>query len=67
MDCYIVRIYRRDEDEPGNFIGVVEAVGLAEQKPFKDAKELVTILSAAEAHKTKKPARREPGTINDDL
>lgn len=67
MDCYIVRIYRRDENEPGNFIGVVEAVGLAEKTPFKGAKELVTILSAAEAHKTKKRARKEPGTSKDDL
>ncbi len=46
MENYIVRIYRRDEEQ--NVIaGIVEIVGKQEEKPFKTHEELLAILKAA--------------------
>ena len=41
---YIVRIYRRSEDDPRMVVGVVEMVGLREKKGFHDIEELRLIL-----------------------
>ncbi len=48
MENYIVRIYRRD-DEQNAIAGIVEIVDRQEEKPFKDIKELLAILDAAKA------------------
>ncbi len=48
MENYIVRIYRRD-DEQNAIAGIVEIVERQEEKPFKDLKELLAILNAAKA------------------
>lgn len=51
MENYIVRIYRRD-DEQNAFAGIVEVVGTQEQKPFKTHEELLAILNLAKAEST---------------
>lgn len=51
MECYIVRVYRRDESEPQNIVGLVETVGTEDAKPFKSSGELWDILRAAKAEK----------------
>jgi hypothetical protein len=60
MDSYIVRMYRRDADNPENLVGLVETVGEEEKRPFHSVSELVAILS--ESHSSKltvaKPALR---------
>ena len=43
MEDYIVRIYRRKEEDGGLF-GVVEEVGVEGQKPFRSMEELVRLL-----------------------
>lgn len=43
MDDYIVRIYRRREENGGLF-GVVEEVGVEGRKPFRSMEELVRLL-----------------------
>jgi hypothetical protein len=46
MDSYIVRLYRRDAENPENMVGLVETVGEDEKRPFHTVSELVAILSA---------------------
>lgn len=46
MENYIVRIYRRDEEQ-NVMAGIVEVVGTQEEKTFKTNEELITILNAA--------------------
>jgi hypothetical protein len=51
MDSYIVRMYRRDADNPENLVGLVETVGEEAKRPFHSIGELVAILS--ESHSLK--------------
>ena len=44
MDNYIIRIYRRDEEEPNEVVGVVELVETEKKQKFKNMDELVRIL-----------------------
>lgn len=44
MESYIIRIYRRDEQNPQNIIGLVEDVGLEAKTPFHNVEELIHIL-----------------------
>lgn len=45
MDSYIVRMYRRDAENPENLVGLVETVGEDEKRSFHTVSELVAILS----------------------
>ena len=45
MDSYLVRIYRKAEDNPRMLIGVVEEVGKKEKKAFNSLNELWEILN----------------------
>jgi hypothetical protein len=45
MDNYIVRIYRRDIDDPRRIAGMVEIVDQEEKKAFAGIEELVNILA----------------------
>jgi hypothetical protein len=51
MENYVVRIYRRD-DEQKDIAGIVEVVGTQQQKPFKTHEELLAILNMAKAGAT---------------
>ena len=59
MESYIVRIYRRDEDESHLMRGVIEEVGIDEQNSFGTKEELWNILSIA-----KKPGRRRKTPVS---
>jgi len=48
MDCYIVRIYRRDEKDSRNIVGLVESVGIEQKTPFKGSDELLSIIEGRE-------------------
>jgi len=50
-DNYIVRIYRRNAENPQKLIGLVEIVETQEKKSFKNIDELREILNFK--HKTK--------------
>lgn len=60
MDSYIVRMYRRDAENPEELVGLVEIVGDDGKLPFHNMSELMAIL--AEPHplavKTIKPVFR---------
>ena len=45
MDSYLVRIYRRAENNPRMLVGVVEEVGVKEKKAFNSLYELWDILN----------------------
>jgi hypothetical protein len=51
MENYIVRIYRRDEEQNA-IAGIVEIVGTQKEKPFKSQVELLAILKMAKAGST---------------
>ncbi|HVP80103.1 MAG TPA: hypothetical protein VMV04_19655 [Thermodesulfobacteriota bacterium] len=45
MDSYLVRIYRKAENNPRMLVGVVEEVGVKEKKAFHTLYELWDILN----------------------
>ena len=54
MNSYLVRIYRKAEDNPRMLIGVVEEVGKAERKAFNNLYELWDILNHKKELKKRK-------------
>ena len=45
MNSYLVRIYRRGEDNPRMLVGIVEEIGKAEKRAFNNLDELWEILN----------------------
>jgi hypothetical protein len=45
MNSYLVRIYRKADNNPRVLVGVVEEVGAMEKKAFSDLRELWDILN----------------------
>ncbi len=45
MKSYLVRIYRREEDNPRLLVGVVEELGVNDKKAFQNLYELWDILN----------------------
>lgn len=43
-DVYIVRIYRREGDDPHILVGVIEKVGVEGGRVFHSSDELISIL-----------------------
>lgn len=61
MNSYLVRIYRKAEDNPRMLIGVVEEVGKKEKKAFHSLNELWDILNQKKELKNRKtsfPSKR---------
>jgi hypothetical protein len=48
LDIYIIRIYRRDESEPGMAVGIVEDIGTNVKQRFSSFEELKKVLYPAE-------------------
>ena len=61
MENYIVRIYRRDDQNPDDVIGMVERVEWDDRQPFRGLSELCKILSLcpADACRTEMHISRE--------
>jgi hypothetical protein len=51
MDSYLIRIYRRDKENPEAIVGIVEEIGTEEKHSFKNLSELNSIIT--------KPKRRK--------
>ena len=49
MDTYVIRIYRRDENDPRILVGVVEEVGVGGNRAFSNLDELWFILNSSKA------------------
>jgi hypothetical protein len=46
MENYIIRIYRRDTNTPGNVTGLLESVERVTRSPFHSLNELYAILES---------------------
>ena len=59
LENYVLRIYRREKNDPRILVGVVEEVGVGGNRAFSDIDELWSILnsSKAETAKTKKRSK----------
>ena len=61
MESYIVRIYRRDADNPDGMVGLVEAVGTEGAKKFGSGGELLKLISRKST--TGKPNNKRHGGV----
>ena len=52
MTSYLVRIYRKSEDNPRMLVGVVEEVGVKDKKAFHNFYELWDILNPVKKAQT---------------
>lgn len=57
-DTYVVRVYRRDSDNPEVLAGVVEEIGIAGNRAFNTLKELWEILDSPRTAVLKRAAQR---------
>jgi hypothetical protein len=64
MDNYIIRIYRRGEDDPGKVTGTVEEVGVDDRKVFTGPDELWDILTKNRLREKRKRGRWSEGVTN---
>ncbi len=46
MDSYVIRIYRRDAEDPDNCAGLAEVIATDEKKAFRNLDELLEILKS---------------------
>jgi hypothetical protein len=53
LDNYIIRIYRREKNNPRILVGVVEEVGAEGNKAFTNPEELWKILNSPKAGRRK--------------
>ena len=58
MESYVVRIYRRNSNNPQNLVGLVELVNVDEEKAFTNFEELWAILNCKETHAAEKKDRK---------
>jgi hypothetical protein len=59
IDSYLVRIYRRDPQEPRRVAGLVEIIERESSATFKSAEELMRILGIGGVSSGEKPGKRE--------
>ncbi len=57
IETYIIRVYRRNRDDPRKIAGLVETVGKNEKKAFSNREELWDILEHEE-NRTKKDLKK---------
>lgn len=53
LDNYVIRIYRREKNDPRILVGVVEEVGVEGNRAFTNLDELWFILSSSKAETRK--------------
>ena len=58
MESYVIRIYRRDDENPGNCVGLAEIIEKDEKKVFKNLDELVEILKTQGSNSSEKKRYR---------
>lgn len=59
MDCYIVRIYRRDEEDKLKVSGLVETVGKEGAEGFCNAEELWNIVGTRKIKKIRSACKKQ--------
>lgn len=63
MVSYIIRIYRRDESDPGLIVGIVEDIESNVKQRFASFEELKRILGAPKSRLPRKEEGRRNGKI----
>jgi hypothetical protein len=63
MNSYLLRIYRREEDNPRLLVGVVEEPGVNGKKAFTNLYELWEIINPLKTEKTKVKKKDKPKNI----
>jgi hypothetical protein len=53
LENYVLRIYRREKNDPRILVGVVEEVGVEGNRAFRDFDELWSILNSRKVKTTK--------------
>jgi hypothetical protein len=61
---YVLRIYRREKNDPRILVGVVEEVGIKERKVFSNLDELWEILNSSKAQTGKSKKPNKPSKLN---
>lgn len=62
MDSYVIRIYRRNSEDPRQVVGLVEIITSQEQRSFRTFDELREILQPANTKGAKKKEKgNNPG------
>ena len=59
MESYILRIYRRDKDEPQNIIGTIEDVDVGGTRPFHNTDDIASILTGDGKNRKNKIGREK--------
>lgn len=59
MENYVLRIYRREKNDPRILVGVVEEVGVDGNKAFSNLDELWFILNSSKGETTKSKKRNK--------
>ena len=62
MKDYVLKIYRREKNDPRIAVGVVEEVGLQGNKAFRNIDELWSILNSPKAKAAKTKTRKKNAT-----
>ncbi|MDQ4146649.1 MAG: hypothetical protein M3120_02975 [Pseudomonadota bacterium] len=61
MESYVIRVYRRAEDDPQRMVGIIEIVQEGRQQRFSSMQELWEILAAGNTRRKVNIAReRKP-------
>jgi hypothetical protein len=61
MESYVIRVYRRAEDDPQRMVGIIEIVQEGRQQRFSSMQELWEILAAGNTRRQVNIAReRKP-------
>jgi hypothetical protein len=66
MNSYLVRIYRKADNNPRMLVGVVEEVGVKEKKAFSNLYELWNILNPVKKTRTQ-PNRNKDSNRNKNM
>ena len=63
MESYLIRIYRREKDNPENIVGIIEEIGSKEKHSFKNLSELGKIICPTIKKSSRKKRPRSAETV----
>jgi hypothetical protein len=60
MDSYLIRIYRRDKENPEAIVGIIEEIGAEKKQSFKNLSEMTTIITKPKRGKRNRATGKRP-------
>ena len=61
MDSYLIRIYRRDKENPEAIVGIIEEIGAEKKQSFGNLSELATIITKPKRGKRNRATGKRQG------